>query len=148
MTSFDAVANSWKYQSLGTFTGVNRLVDTVFGYKNSRPVTGKKTFDGKLYWFNKKGQAYKGFTKMSNGDIYYFSKKAKTLGQAMTGWLKKDGKKYYFQTSGKNKYKAAKGWMKIKGEKYYFYSDGTMATGKVKISGKTYTFDKNGKLKK
>ena len=148
LTSFDAVANSWKYQSLGTFTGVNRLVDTVFGYKNSKLVTGKKTFDGKLYWFNKKGQAYKGLTKMSNGDIYYFSKKTKTLGQAMTGWVKKDGKKYYFQTSGKNKYKAAKGWMKIKGEKYYFYSDGTMATGKVKISGKTYTFDKNGILKK
>ena len=145
--STDAVINSWKYQSMGTFTGIHRIDDIVFGYKNSKLVTGKNTFDGKLYWFNKNGQAYKGLTKMSNGDLYYFSKKTNSLGQAMTGWVKIGDKKYYFRTSGDNKYKAVKGWIKLKGEQYYFYSDGTMATGKVKISGKTYSFDKNGKLK-
>ncbi len=145
--SSDAVTNSWKYQSMGTFTGIYRIGNTVYGYKNSKLVTGKKTFNGKLYWFNKKGQAYTGLIEMSNGNLYYFSKKTGKLGQAQTGWVKIGSKKYYFLSSGDNKYKAAKGWMKIKGEKYYFYSDGTMATGKAKIKGKTYTFDKNGKLK-
>lgn len=144
----DAVENSWSYRSMGTFTGINRIGDSVYGYKNSKLVSGKKTFDGKLYYFDKSGKARKGFVKMKSGDIYYFSKKTKNLGQAVTGWVKKDGKKYYFQTSGEDKYKAAKGWMKIKGKRYYFNSDGTMATGKTTIKGKTYTFGKDGILKK
>lgn len=144
----DAVEYRWSYRSMGTFTGINRIGDSVYGYKNSKLVSGKKSFDGKLYYFDKSGKARKGFVKMKSGDIYYFSKKAKNLGQAVTGWVKKDGKKYYFQTSGEDKYKAAKGWMKIKGKRYYFNSDGTMATGKTTIKGKTYTFGKDGILKK
>lgn len=143
-----AVKNGVKFTSLGKFTGVQSYHYNIYGYKNSKLVSGKKTFDGKLYYFDKSGKARKGFVKMKSGDIYYFSKKTKNLGQAVTGWVKKDGKKYYFQTSGKDKYKAAKGWMKIKGKRYYFNSDGTMATGKTTIKGKTYTFGKDGILKK
>jgi glucan-binding YG repeat protein len=37
------------------------------------------------------------------------------------------------------------GWQKIKEKWYYFGNDGIMVAGtKKKISGKTYTFDKNG----
>lgn len=141
-----AVDNSWKYQSLGKFTGVQKAWSNVYGYDNSKLVSGRKVFDGHLYWFTSYGRAYTGLVPMTNGDIYYFSKKEKNMGQALTGWVKIGNKKYYFLSSGDNKYKAAKGWMKIKGEKYYFYSDGTMATGKVTIKGKKYEFDKNGKL--
>lgn len=140
--------NGYTFKSLGKFTGVQKSGNRVCGYKNSKKVSGLKKFDGKLYYFSKKGGNYAktGLIKMNSGNIYYFSKKAKNYGQALTGWVKIGDKKYYFLTSGKNKYKAAKGWMKIKGEKYYFYSDGTMATGKVTIKGKNYKFDKNGKL--
>lgn len=141
-----AVENSWKYQSLGKFTGIQKAWSEVYGYKNSKLVSGKQTFDGHLYCFNKQGRAYTGLVTMKNGDIYYFSKKDKNKGQALTGWVRIGNKKYYFLSSDKNKYKAAKGWMKIKGEKYYFYSDGIMATGKVTIKEKYYEFDESGKL--
>lgn len=144
--SYYAVNENYHFESLGKFTGVHKAWSNVYGYKNSKLASGKHTFDGHLYWFNKYGQAYKGLVPMTNGDIYYFSKKEKDMGQALTGWVKIGDKKYYFLSSGDNKYKAAKGWMKIKGEKYYFYSDGTMATGKTTIKGKKYEFDKNGKL--
>ena len=147
MVAYYATEEGWKFKSLGKYTGISLQYDTVYGFKNSEFVFGKAFFDGKMYWFKDYGPSYTGLTKMSNGDLYYFSKKRENLGQALTGWVKIGDKKYYFRTSGENKYKAAKGWMKIKGEKYYFYSDGTMATGKVKINGKTYSFDKNGKLK-
>ncbi len=137
---------NYKFTSLGKFTGAQKFGPYVYGYKNSKLISGKKIFDKHMYWFKKDGTAYTGLVTMTNGNIYYFSKKEANLGQALTGWVKKGDKKYYFQTSEENKYKAAKGWLKIKGEKYYFYDDGTMATGKVIIKDKKYEFDKNGKL--
>jgi len=38
-------------------------------------------------------------------------------------------------------------WLKVKGKKtYYLTSDGSRAVGNIEISGKTYNFDKDGKL--
>ncbi|WP_354670014.1 hypothetical protein [Paenibacillus sp. BSR1-1] len=39
------------------------------------------------------------------------------------------------------------GWLKSGTTWYYFNTSGAMQTGKVKISGKWYTLDKNGVLK-
>ena len=89
-----------------------------FKSENGETVKGLVSYNGKTYYFNKKGIATKGFHKVN-------------------------GKKVYTNAKGKLTY----GFKKINGSKYYFDKDGYMATGKVKLGDKIYKFGKNGKLK-
>lgn len=61
----------------------------------------------------------------------------------LKGWQESDGKTYYYNKSGKR----CTGWKKIDGSTYFFSrKGGFMRTGRVKISGKVYTFAPDGKL--
>ena len=94
--------------------------------------------DGTYYYFGGSGQMTTGWKQIGK-NWYYFSKGAMTV-----GWLhiNNDGW-YYFNKDGVMQ----SGWKKISGKQYYF-KNGKMVTGKQTIDGKTYTFDKNGVLKK
>lgn len=60
-----------------------------------------------------------------------------------TGWTKKAGKRYYY----KNGIMKKSCWLKSNGKRTYFLrKDGSMAVGKITISGVEYEFDENGKL--
>lgn len=92
-------------------------------YINGEKVKGIQEIDGKLYYFDAKGDLYK-------------KKGLKTISQ----------KKYYFN----NDYSLATGVVKIKGKKYYFQKqDGSRceAKGVKKIDGKYYCFTSRHYLK-
>lgn len=62
-----------------------------------------------------------------------------------SGWTKKSGKRYYY----KNGVKKKNCWVKSKGErKYYLTKDGSVAVGKVTVSGIEYEFDETGQIVK
>ena len=79
--------------------------------------------------------------KTENGIKYILSDSGES--KAYTGWLRKSGKKYYYKDGIMKKYC----WLHANGKRTYFLQkDGSMAVGKVIISGKEYEFDNNGRL--
>lgn len=99
-----------------------------------------KTDSGYMYEYDDGTTADKGWLTIGK-DKYYIQKD----GTRKTGWLKTTSAKYYFGKDGKM-YKSK--WLKLKdGTKYYLCSSGKAAVDcTIKISGKSYTFDENGKL--
>lgn len=80
------------------------------------------------------------WTKTDDGYVYTYDDGS----TAATGWLKVGEDTYYINKDGVRK----TGWLTTKTAKYYFRKDGKMAKDcKLKIGKKTYSFDKNGKLK-
>lgn len=60
-----------------------------------------------------------------------------------TGWAKRAGRYYYYKDGEMKK----SCWITSNGKKKYFLkSDGSLAVGKVTISGREYEFDENGVL--
>ena len=121
-------------------------------HTNGVMLTGWQTIGGKKHYFHTNGVMLTGFQKIkaANGKTYFYYFNPK-IGVMLTGWQTiKNAKgvayKYYFHTNGVmltglQKIKAANGKTYI----YYFGTNGAMVTNKsVKISGKTYTFNKNG----
>lgn len=79
--------------------------------------------------------------KTENGIKYVQSDSGET--KVYTGWTKKAGKRYYY----KNGVMRKSCWLKSGGERtYYLKKDGSMAVGKVTISGIEYEFGADGKL--
>lgn len=79
--------------------------------------------------------------KTENGIKYIQQDDGET--KVYTGWVKKAGKRYYYKDGIMKK----SCWLKSKGKRTYFLrKDGTMATGKVTISGVEYEFGEDGKL--
>mgnify|MGYP004633555507 CR=1 FL=1 len=80
------------------------------------------------------------WAKDSKGNYYYKDE----AGKYLTGFQTIGGKTYFFGKDGKM---YTDKWITTtSGSKYYFKKDGTMATGKIKLNGKVYEFDSNGKL--
>ncbi len=105
--------------------------------------SGWKKFGSKYRYFDSKGVMKTGWLKVK-GKYYYLDKKT---GYRAVG-LKKIGKKtYYFVEKNKKAYRYS-GWKKFGSKKRYFDKKGVMVTGKKKINGKTYKFNKKGYLKK
>lgn len=102
---------------------------------------GWQTVDGNKYYFREDGSAVVKNTVI-NGIRYKFGEDGVCKGK-YSGWVKKS-RKYYYYKNGEMKKNC---WLKVKGKNtYYLTSDGSRAVGKIEISGKTYTFDENGKL--
>lgn len=79
--------------------------------------------------------------KTENGIKYIQQDDGET--KLYTGWTKKAGKRYYY----KNGIMKKSCWLKYGGKRTYFLKkDGSMATGKVTISGVEYEFSDKGKL--
>lgn len=104
-------------------------------------ITGWIEIDGNEYYFKKDGSAVRKNTTI-NGIRYKFNSDGICEGK-YSGWVKKS-EKYYYYKNGEMKKNC---WLKVKGKNtYYLMSDGSKAVGNIEISGKTYTFDENGKL--
>ena len=99
-----------------------------------------KTDNGYVYEYDDGTTAEKGWLTIGK-DKYYIQKD----GTRKTGWLKTTSSKYYFGKDGKM-YKSK--WLKLKdGTKYFLRSNGKAAVDcTIKISGKSYSFDEEGKL--
>ncbi len=108
---------------------------------NGEYAVGWQTVDGNKYYFRQDGSAVVKNTVI-NGIRYKFGKDGICKGK-YSGWVKKSGKYYYYKNGEMKK----NCWLKVKGKNtYYLTSDGSRAVGNIEISGKTYTFDENGKL--
>ncbi len=111
------------------------------GWYDGEYVVGWQTVDGNKYYFREDGSAVVKNTVI-NGIRYKFGKDGVCKGK-YSGWVKKSGKYYYYKNGEIRK----NCWLKVKGKKtYYLTEDGSRAVGTVEIAGKTYSFDKNGKL--
>ncbi len=103
---------------------------------------GWQASDGNIFYFRKNAEAAVKNTTIG-GVRYKFSSEGVCEGK-YTGWVKRSGKYYYYKNGEMLKNK----WLKVKGKNtYYLSADGSRAVGETEISGKTYTFDENGKVK-
>ncbi len=103
---------------------------------------GWQAADGNIFYFRKNGEAAVKNTTIG-GIRYKFSSDGVCTGK-YTGWVKRSGKYYYY----KNGEMLKSQWLKVKGKNtYYLSADGSRAVGETEISGKTYTFGENGKVK-
>ncbi|MBU3851111.1 MAG: hypothetical protein H9901_00140, partial [Candidatus Paralactobacillus gallistercoris] len=131
-------------------------------YKN-----GKYNIGGHWYLFDQYGAYLTGLQKV-NGQTCYFDPQTGWMAQNKFVWLPVEPNNQYGMTYFDNNgqmYKNGKyqignhwyyfdqygayltGWQTINGHRYYFDPQtGWMATGKVQIAGKWYTFNNNGVL--
>jgi len=145
----DALYKSNGYQdeqivAYGNANGkLTKIKDKIYFIEaNGKYAVGWQTVDGKQYYFRQDGSAVVKNTVI-NGIRYRFDENGVCKGK-YSGWVKKSDKYYYYK-NGEIKKNC---WLKVNGKRtYYLTSDGSMAVGNIKISGKAYSFDKNGKLK-
>lgn len=96
-----------------------------FFYRKGKPVTGKQTIKGKLYYFGK------------NGKLYQY--------QGRHAMKERGGLAYYYWNKDHSIRKNQ--WIKYPSAWYYAGKEGKLYTGKHKIQGVEYLFDKNGKTR-
>ena len=101
--------------------------------------TGFVTQNGRLYYFDARGNMKLGFFTVG-GKKYYASyvKGEKGKGEILTGIVKVSGYYYYFSFSSSPRGAAATGFQKISGRRYYFNSAGHMVTGWFTVGGSKY----------
>ena len=96
--------------------------------------------DGKKVYCLGEGKLTTGYINIG-GYYYYFDDE----GIMQTGYQKINGKPYKFYMDPGYGY--SEGWTTIKdGDKVYCWGNGKLATGRVAIKGKIYTFDEDGVL--
>ena len=119
-----------------TFTSENIHVDE----NGEAHFIGWDYYNGKLGYYNPKTGYTKGLMKI-DGDLYGFDENGNMLRSRNRSF---DGVNYYFNKFGRGKKAGANyqtGWV---GDRYYF-SDGSAATGLVKIGGVNYIFNDRDK---
>ncbi len=99
------------------------------------PVTGAKTIENKVYYFDETGKMHTGWLDLK-GRRYYFGKD----GSMVTGVKKIEGKTYYFNNKGIMQV----GWLELDGNKYFLDKNGVVQTGWKKIDGTYYCFSSKG----
>lgn len=98
------------------------------------------------YWRNADGSIRKKSGIFDVGRARYYLNKN---GSRLSGSFKKiQGKYYYFQSNGKMFRPDKKTFRTVSKKRYYFYTDGHVATGRVKIGKSYYYFNTRGRLQK
>lgn len=140
--------------------------DKYYVDKDGKVLTGFQTISKKLYYFEDNGKLVTGnknWKKVKIGKYYYAIYTSGSI--CLSNWRSYDDGTCYFDAKGR----MCTGWNKIKGKKYYLNPDtgyraigianvdtdvyyfsnaGVLKTNtSVKIDGKKYKVDKNGKLK-
>ena len=112
-----------------------------YANKGGKLKKGLRKIKGNYYYFDKESFQMQ-FGWLKNGQYTYFLRTgSKRKGQAVVGWLKKNGSTYYFN----EKARMVHGWLTIDGKKNYFdLTTGERYTGVHKIGGKTYDFGTDG----
>ena len=112
-----------------------------YANKNGKLKKGLRKIKGNYYYFDKESFQMQ-FGWLKNGQYTYFLRTgSKRKGQAVIGWLKKNGSTYYFN----EKARMVHGWLTIDGKKNYFdLTTGERYTGVHKIGGKTNDFGTDG----
>lgn len=117
-----------------------------FDPKTTVRVTGWQTISGKKYYFDKYGVMVTGKQKISGKTYTFGSDGVLKTSSSSSSKIAKNGwsqNRYYING------KAVSGWYKVKGKQMYFNPKTKIrVTGRQKIGGKWYTFDKYGVLKK
>jgi len=109
-------------------------------YENNEKVVGKKTIDGKTYYFNDEGIMQTGFIEIENV-LYFFSR---ANGALKTGWQATTDERWYQREDGS----VVIGKETIDGKTYYFNDKGIMQTGFITDEGILYFYSRaNGALK-
>lgn len=112
-----------------------------FNPSNGKMRTGwVKNAKGQYRYFDKStGYMYTGLKRLS-GYYYYFD--TKTGYRYQGGFLDISGNRYYFSpASGR----ARTGWLTLNNKRYYFNTKGVLYVNRtIKVSGQTYTVDKDG----
>ena len=142
-------------------SGVFKLDGAYYGFDSKgHMLTGWQAIGGSKYYFNKSTfVGYANCVKKIGSYQYGFNEK----GQLVRGWFTLDGAKYYFVPKNAHGYvnvvrkingvkyafdkdgKLQSGWATIGGKRRYIDpKTGKVATGIVKIDGKTYWMDSNG----
>ena len=123
----------YKYKGWKTLSG-----NTYYFGSGHGTLTGWQTISGRTYYFGGNGVMRTGWQTLSSAR-YYFGKD----GVMRTGLRKIGTYRYYFDDTGVMQ----TGWQTIKGIRYYFNrSNGHALTGKRILGGRTYVFDKEGRL--
>ena len=123
-----------KLQKLGIADATG--IANAFGLRKG---TWESTAEGKKYKYTD-GSYATGYINIG-GYYYYFDDE----GIMQTGYQKINGKPYKFYMDPGYGY--SEGWTTIKdGDKVYCWGNGKLATGRVAIKGKIYTFDEDGVL--
>ncbi len=94
---------------------------------------------GGRYWMNADGIFVKSAWRKIDGEWYFFKSNGYLI---INGWAKDSVGWLYMDANGKmtkNK------WIQYKNNWYYLKTNGYMATGSLKINGKTYQFDSSGR---
>ena len=125
-----ALSTTWK-----TVNG-----DTYY-YEDNQLVTGFKTIDDHIYYFNKKGLLQKNKMLKIDNEFYYARKNGSLI---TSDWFTLNKKTYYFGEDGK----ALKGYHTIDETLYYFYKKGAgLRKGFQKTPNDLYYSNKNGVVK-
>ena len=95
--------------------------------------SGRKTVNGKTYYFGADNVLKTGWIKEDGKQYYYGDSMA-------TGWKKISKVWYYFDGNGVMQ----TGWKKLDGKWYYLKSSGAMVTGWQTIDGDRYHFNSSG----
>ncbi len=121
------------------FSGIARVGEDGWFYKNGVMQKGWITWNGNTYYFKKSGLMCRGVTNV--GGKYYFFHDQTGI-QKKSGWARFSNGDYCYAGS---KGVLKTGWQTIKGKKYYFFnSTKIMAVGQTRLARKEYFFNEKG----
>lgn len=110
-----------------------------FSPQDGRAAVGWLTKDGKSYYFDSKGEMYKGVRKVGK---YYYYFMGNSGERCQSGFKTLGSKRYYFNPKDGH---AHVGWLNLDGKKYYFDKRGVMYVNiTFNMSGKKYKADADG----
>lgn len=132
--------------------------DTWYYYENSLPRTGWFCYNGVEYYLAEDGSVTTGWAEVNGKKRCFTATGAMRTGWMQTqdgtmylmtngvpaqGWHTVDGTNYYFDEAG---ILQTDGWLTVDGMRYYLLSDGSMATGWLKLEEGTFCFHDDGYL--
>lgn len=145
----DSQADTNAYKRVGYSAVASAIASAVVGGSSSGGAKWIQESSGKKRWWYRHadGSYTKSAWEQIDGLWYYFDKS----GWMVTGWLKWKNNYYYLQQTSDKNYKEGQmrtGWVKLSNVWYYLNGNGIMAKSEcLKIDGKWYAFDSNGKMK-
>lgn len=143
LTGWQTVDNvKYRFRSDGAmyqYTGWKTISGKTYFFGSDHGVlTSWQTIDGSLYYLGKDGARRTGWQTIGQKKYYFGSS-----GAARTGLCKIGNYRYYFDENGAMQTR----WQTVGKYRYYFNSkNGHALTGKKVLGGKTYVFDKQGRL--
>lgn len=116
---------------------VNDYQGNWYYMQGNQRLTGWKSIDGKLYYFDDNGKMQTGWIKA--GTSWYY---LQNNGVLKTGWINYNKNWYYADSTGA----IQTGIINIAGKVYVFENSGIMKTSNTVINGEFYTINSDGQV--